>query len=173
MDNHIRQANLDDVPIIVNFTFLMLGEMATMGGRPLVEDFQAKASLAVRVRDCLGNDEHLFLLAERLERDQDPVGFVEARIFATSPFFVASRILHIHSVYVLPTFRRVGIGRNLIQAALDWGCGKACRGAELNTLVWNPARSLYKQLGFQVSEYRMTIELSEGLENQDHQDQGE
>jgi ribosomal protein S18 acetylase RimI-like enzyme len=161
MDINIRHANLDDVPIIVNFTYQMLGEMASMGGHPLVEDFQAKASLAVRLRDCLGNDDQLILLADSLEGNQAPVGFTEASIFAAEPFFIESRILHIHSVYVQPAYRRIGIGRKLIQEALDWGRVKACQEAELDTLVWNPARSLYKQLGFQVREYRMTIELSD------------
>jgi ribosomal protein S18 acetylase RimI-like enzyme len=161
MDNQIRLAKLDDVPIIVDFTYQMLSEMATIGGHPLVEAFQAKASLAVRIKDCLGNDKHLFLLADPLDSDQAPVGFTEACIFAKESFHVESRILHIHSVYVLPTYRRLGFGRSLIKEALDWGRVKACQEAQLNTLVWNPARSLYKQLGFQVSEYRMTIELSD------------
>jgi GNAT superfamily N-acetyltransferase len=167
MDIHIRQASLDDVPIIANFTYKMLSEMATMGGRPLTEDFQAKASLALRVRDCLGNIDHFLVLAENLELDPAPVGFIEASIFAPETFFVESRILHIHSVFVLPSYRRAGIGRDLIQEALDWGRSKACKEVKLNTLVWNPARSLYKQLGFRVCEYRMKIELSDGLESQD------
>lgn len=161
MHIHIRQASLDDVPVIANFTYKMLSEMATMGGRPLTEDFQAKASLALRVRDCLGNIDHLFVLAENLELDPAPVGFIEASIFAPEPFFVESRILHIHSVFVLPSYRRIGIGRELIREAIDWGRDKSCLEANLNTLVWNPARTICQNLGFQVCEYKMTTALSD------------
>ena len=140
VDNHLRGKSLyiDDYPVLQGTLYITIFPSSIAHGRITKLDIS---------------------LAENLEGDPTPVGFTEASILTTEPFFIVSRILHIHSVYVLPSSRRVGIGKNLIQEAINWGRKQSCLEAKLNTLVWNPARSLYKQLGFQVREYRMSIDL--------------
>jgi len=74
---------------------------------------------------------------------------------STAPVFEPKQILHIHAVYLLEAHRRKGIGQALLEAILDWGQKSDCVEAELNTLVRNPARSLYEKLGFSEFEIKM------------------
>jgi GNAT superfamily N-acetyltransferase len=62
-------------------------------------------------------------------------------------------------VYVVPEHRRRGIGRALLNAALEWGRGEGCDEAELDVLVANPARALYEGAGFRDFEMKMTLDL--------------
>ena len=155
----IREATVDDVPLVSQFLRAMLAEMASMGGRPLADDPMAWTRFEASMGVERGKDDHIYLLADRPDPEQKPVGLAEARIFPAAPIFRLERLLHIHAVYVREAHRRQGIGRALLNSVLAWGRDKGCQEAELNTLVANPARSLYEGLGFKVSEVKMTCSL--------------
>jgi len=61
----------------------------------------------------------------------------------------------VSAVHVTPAARRQGIGRLLVEGALEWGQYRGCEKAELNVLVVNPARKLYEAMGFEPSELVM------------------
>jgi GNAT superfamily N-acetyltransferase len=69
--------------------------------------------------------------------------------------FSPKKTLHISVVYVLPQWRRGGIGGRLIAKLLDWGRAAGCELCDLNVLSGNPARSLYERCGFSISEVKM------------------
>ena len=87
------------------------------------------------------------------------MGFTKARILTIGLVFEPKKILHIHSVYVLQSHRRKGVGLALIEALLKWGREHSCIEAELDTLIENPARTLYQTLGFKAFEMKMTRKL--------------
>jgi GNAT superfamily N-acetyltransferase len=68
----------------------------------------------------------------------------------------ARRIIHISVVYVLPSFRRAGVGSKLMSRTLDWGRSVGGDYFDLNIVVGNPARSLYQKLGFSDAAINMT-----------------
>lgn len=83
-------------------------------------------------------------------------GFVVARLIVDE--------LHINNIAVRPNLRREGIGRQLLQQALDWGQRKGAKRALLEVRAGNQAaQALYGGRGFQVTGrrrryYRMPLE---------------
>jgi GNAT superfamily N-acetyltransferase len=67
-----------------------------------------------------------------------------------------SRRGNILNVYTLPSFRRQGIARHLMEAALDW-----CRGNGIRAVILHASdegRSLYERLGFgPTNEMRLMV----------------
>jgi GNAT superfamily N-acetyltransferase len=155
----IREATVEDVPLVAQFLRAMLAEMTMMGGHPLADDPAAWAHFEANIRAELGNKDHIYLLANLADFDKESVGLAEARIVPAAPIFQSKSLLHIHALYVLETCRKYGIGRALLNALLAWGRDRGCPEAELNTLAANPARTLYENSGFAVSEVRMTRRL--------------
>lgn len=62
----------------------------------------------------------------------------------------------VNSVYVIPTLRRFGIGRELMRAGIDWFRTRGCVMARLRTS--DEGRPLYEMLGF-VEGREMELEL--------------
>ena len=62
----------------------------------------------------------------------------------------------ITEMYVRPQFRRRGIGRALVEAALDFGRKRGCREFHLLVDPSNePGQAFYVELGFQVDSWEM------------------
>ena len=109
------------------------------------------------------------LLAES-EGAPGPVGY--ALLFPTYSTFLAKPSLYLEDVFVLPDYRRRGIGKALlrrcVQAAQDGGYGRL----EWTCLDWNTnAQAVYKRMGArQMKEwylYRMTRDAMQSLLEED------
>ena len=105
------------------------------------------------------------LLAE-VEGGPGPVGY--ALLFPTYSTFLAQPSLYLEDVFVLPDYRRRGIGKALlrrcVQSARDGGYGRL----EWTCLDWNTnAQAVYKRMGArQMKEwylYRMTRDAMQAL----------
>ena len=81
---------------------------------------------------------------------------VEAgRVVAYSCLWCIGAELHINNVAVAPEERRQGLGRRLVQGALDLGARRGCRSAVLQVRPSNEAAlDLYHSLGFTVTGRR-------------------
>jgi len=78
--------------------------------------------------------------------DDRPAGF--ALFFHNFSTFLGRRGLYLEDLFVIPDFRRLGIGRRLLtelaRIAVERGCGRF----EWSVLDWNaPAIEFYKRLG--------------------------
>ena len=78
--------------------------------------------------------------------DDRPAGF--ALFFHNFSTFLGRRGLYLEDLFVIPEFRRLGIGRRLLtelaRIAVERGCGRF----EWSVLDWNaPAIEFYKRLG--------------------------
>ena len=152
-DFAIRDAVSNDIPLVVGYLRAMLQDMTAFGGYPITTDDQLWSRIEANINFDEAN--HHFWLAEA----EQPIGFAEARITNPDLVFQSKSILHIHAVYVLPDFRGQGVGRALVQTAVDLGRANKCHSAQLNTLINNPARKRYESIGFQAREVRMQIKL--------------
>lgn len=155
----LREATAEDVDSVVHLVGAMLRDMASYGGRALDAEHQVESELRAHLTSGLGDRDHVVLLAALEGNEKAPVGVIEASVRSPHSVFRSRRVLHIHSIYVEPGYRREGIGRTLLDAALEWGREAGCIEAELNVLVNNPARRLYVRTGFEVLEVKMGREL--------------
>jgi len=63
------------------------------------------------------------------------------------------RRIYLHSLFIAPAARRLGLARQLTQLALDWGRGRGAVQARLEMAAPNrSARRLYESVGFRVRE---------------------
>ena len=73
---------------------------------------------------------------------------------------MAERVGANSAIYTVPSARRQGVARQLIQEVVKWGQQLNAVEVDLHVLVANPARRLYEQLGFQPLEISMVKKLS-------------
>jgi ribosomal protein S18 acetylase RimI-like enzyme len=169
-DFQIRRATQHDFANIIRFVHAMLSEMYALRGDKLFDQSEAWRNFESRVLQALSraeNDEHayscaadhLLKIAEMIGAEALPIGLIEASILHPAPIFRPIPTLHIHAVYVLPRYRRRGVGTALLQSAIEWGQQHGCRLAQLTVLPRNPARRLYRALGFTAVGLEMRAEL--------------
>ena len=88
------------------------------------------------------------------EWDGEAAGLLVLRIVPT--LSGADPWVEITEMYVRPHFRRRGIGRALVEAALDCGRQRGCREFHLLVDPSNKAgQAFYAELGFQVDSWEM------------------
>ncbi len=63
------------------------------------------------------------------------------------------RRVYLHSLFIVPAARRLGLAQRLTRLALDWGRGRGATQARLEMAAPNrSARRLYESVGFRVRE---------------------
>jgi len=92
------------------------------------------------------------------------VGF--ALFFTTFSTFVGRPGIWLEDVFVLPEFRRGGIGEALLRHVAGIACERNCGRLEWSVLDWNePALRFYKKIGAQpMSEWTIQRVTGEALE---------
>jgi GNAT superfamily N-acetyltransferase len=150
----VRDARFDEGRYIMEMTRLMVRDMERYGGRTATADDSAWNKHAIRIADELKVDNFKYLIAEI--GDGKRIGLAGAGINILEGVFAAKRIIHISIVYVLPSFRRAGVGSKLISQTLDWGRHVGGDYFDLNVVAGNPARSLYQKFGFSDAAIKMT-----------------
>lgn len=76
----------------------------------------------------------------------DPVGY--AIVFETYSSFEANPSLYLEDIFVLPQFRRRGIGSALLQACVQTAHDRGCARMEWTCLDWNKTAQLkYDNMG--------------------------
>jgi ribosomal protein S18 acetylase RimI-like enzyme len=100
------------------------------------------------IEDLLRDGYGAWLLAEA---DGRIVGFATVRLrpAPNEPFLVPEVRAHVESLGILPTWRRRGIGRRLMEAAEQWARQHDARRITLNVWEFNDgALRLYEALGY-------------------------
>jgi GNAT superfamily N-acetyltransferase len=154
----IREAKWDEAGFVARMIRKMVEEMASYGGSAPAVDSTAWEQMIAAVADELKGNTAKYLIAESV--DGDGLGVAGAELITLGGAFATKKTLHLSAVYVLPQFRRGGIGGGLIAEILDWGRASGAEQCSLNVLSENPAMSLYARHGFSVFEVKMVRSLS-------------
>ena len=157
-DLPLRQATLADVPALVNHRRRMFEDMDATEGRPSDRDALDHMAAAYTAHLC----RHLpdgALRAWVVESGARVAasGAVSLFEWLPRPHDVTDRLAYLHSVYTEPEFRRRGLARRIVLAAVD-----ACRAAGLRRLTLHASlagRPLYESLGFVITnEMRLRLD---------------
>ncbi|MBO3753367.1 MAG: GNAT family N-acetyltransferase [Candidatus Brockarchaeota archaeon] len=104
------------------------------------------------IRDTLVRGKSFLFLAKIGNK---PIGFCTSSIFET-PLEVSEPMGSINDLYVLPEFRRRGVGRKLMVESLRKLKAKGVEAIRLSVLKENKAAvRLYEKLGFKIYQYGM------------------
>ena len=88
------------------------------------------------------------------------VGFAYASFIRDFPFEVSGHVSVINDVYVLPEFRGIGIGKQLVIECMDKLKTHGAEAVRLTVLADNKAVvELYERLGFKACRYGMLKSL--------------
>jgi ribosomal protein S18 acetylase RimI-like enzyme len=153
----IRDVRPDEASFAAEMTRKMVVELQRYGGRSAATSQLAWAKIAEQIRADLRQDESKYLVAESVSGRC--IGHAAARIVTLEGAFQPTRTVHVSVVYVVPASRQSGIARRLIAHVLAWGHAKGAEYCTLDVLETNPARSLYKSLGFVDTAIQMTRRL--------------
>jgi len=91
--------------------------------------------------------------------DKEPVGFL--LFFHNYSTFLGRPGLYIEDLFVLPQWRRRGLGTRLLTRAAEIAVERGCGRMEWSVLDWNaPAISFYKKLGARAMDERTVYRLT-------------
>jgi phosphinothricin acetyltransferase len=149
----IRQASLDDLDAIeflwremmdfhiaIDDYFTLIPEAET-NHRTYMTDLLQDESKRVFVADDAGNI----------------LGYLVAEVNTYPPIFVHKNYGHIGAISVSDSARRQGLGRKLLEAALDWFREQNLRRVECGVAVNNPvSQGFWEAMGFRgIIEHRV------------------
>jgi len=82
------------------------------------------------------------------------------RLSPQNAFVSTATVAYLADCFVVPESRRQGIGRRLVQQALEWCQKRGAREVELGVLPDNPlGRAFWEALGFKPCRIEMRREL--------------
>ena len=145
----VRRATVKDLPAIVGLRMALLGEEVR---NPLFADPHPDAArrAARLTRTELAARDQVLLMAIR---DHDVVGILRCRAIRRSPLVADSRQAVVTTVYVVPSQRRSGVLRALLDAADRWCHRHRLAGMRLQCALTNDAgRRAWASLGFKAAE---------------------
>lgn len=132
----IRPATVADVPIILSF-IRQLAEYERLLDRVVATEQTLRATLfgpSPGAEVLLAHD------------GAEPVGF--ALFFHNYSTFLAQRGIYLEDLFVVPSARGGGVGRQLLQAVAQTAVARDCGRFEWAVLDWNePAIGFYRRMG--------------------------
>ena len=137
----IRYATPDDAPLLAEHRRLMFADMGY--GENL---YEMESLFHDWVRDQIADEQYTAWVME----DADGAVIASAGVWI-APWFVNPENLtgkfgNLMNIYVIPSRRRQGIARHLVDLALDWSRARGLFGLQLNPS--EAGRSLYAEQGF-------------------------
>lgn len=97
-----------------------------------------------------------------LKENEKPLGFIGLELFTTE-----KNELKIQKIYVLPDNQGKGVGRKLIEKAVEIAQKKGIENVILNVNRFNKAVSFYQKLGFKISS-EVNIDIGKGYLMEDY-----
>jgi len=142
----VREATRQDVPAVVP----IWAELMAIHAR-LDPFFTCCETAAERFTEYIaGNidkDNWHVLVAEA---DGQVVGYLQGSIEACPPVLVTRRYGNVHDMAVTETFRRRGVGRELVRQALSWFRSQGVTRFEVSMSIHNrTAKAFWQSLGFE------------------------
>lgn len=148
MKIRFRKAVEQDVPLILDFT-KQLAEYEKLS-------HEVTATVEILTKSLFGPRpyaEVVFALVDSKE-----VGF--AIFFHNFSTFVGKPGLYLEDLFVKPEYRKLGIGKALMQYCTQMAVERDCGRMEWWVLDWNPARKFYEQMGATPMDEWVTYRLT-------------
>jgi GNAT superfamily N-acetyltransferase len=157
----IRNATSSDATVVASLLRkMMTDEMEFSGGYQISSDEKEWNKLNEIILKNINDENFIYKIAEEIEGKRPIIGVSEAKMINRAFLLQPTFVLHIHSLYVDPDYRKKGIGKSLMEAVISWGTERKCEELELDVFVNNDAQVLYKNLGFQPFEIKMVRRIS-------------
>lgn len=149
MNTVIRRANAADAPQILAF-IRALAEFER-------EPDAVTATEEGLLRDGFGPNPFFYCLIA--EHDDRPAGF--AFYFFNYSTWVGRPGIYVEDLFVLPEFRRLGIGKALLQQVAAIAVEMGCQRLQWEVLDWNtPAIDFYRVMGAEFLDEWRNVRLS-------------
>ena len=122
---------------------------------------QKREDLKAMLHSVFSDREGTLLWGVREKPDEPMTGVLFAHTYWSAKH--GGRAIWLEQLYVRPTARRLGLGRLLVNALLDWAEVNGIRGIDLESYRLNaPASILYRSMGFRrLGRERFTLTIVE------------
>lgn len=142
----LRNARRSDLPVLMNLWHQMMDLHRERDAR-FRFDKDVDRDLKRHFLEALGSRQAIVLVAEA---EGTLAGYVLGWLHQRRPIYPAGRYGFISDLYVVPAWRRKGIGGSLVQAAMDWLAKAGATDVELFVAEANPdAQSFWTSMGFE------------------------
>lgn len=92
--------------------------------------------------------------------DGKAAGYVRGCVRDMSPVYENPRIGNLEELYIREGYRRVGVGRRLVESIKEWFKSRGTSRIVINVSHDNPeARRFWTQMGFDVQAIRMNMDI--------------
>ncbi len=164
----IRPATLADIPAVLPMVnqICALHEDWDAGRYGFVPNPAQHYESWLKGRVSEVNDIFLVADPEAAQANVEPLaGFLVATREREIPIYQLSEYGFIHDLWVAPAYRQSGIGKALIQTALQQFAQSGIRQIRLDTATANEsARRLFQDCGFRVSTIEMLAEIGDAAD---------
>lgn len=147
MNNELKivRATKNDIPLILSF-IKKIAEYEKLSHEVIATEESLRKSLF----DERANAEVVFAY-----QNNEPIAY--AVYFFNFSTFVGKRGLYLEDIFVLPEFRKLGIGKILFTYLMQYAIDKNCGRMEWAVLDWNePALNFYNKIGAtEMTEWKM------------------
>lgn len=148
MEIRFRKAVEKDLPLILDF-IKELAEYEKLS-------HEVTATVEILGRSLFGPRPYAEVVFAMV--DSQEAGF--AIFFHNFSTFVGKPGLYLEDLYVKPEYRKVGIGKALMQYCTQMAVERDCGRMEWWVLNWNPARKFYEQMGATAMDEWVTYRLT-------------
>ena len=152
-DVRIRESGLEDIPLILHHRRSMFWDM---GNHDELAHAHMMVSAEAFLREAMPRGGYRGWLAETTDARVVAGAGVAIVAWPGSPEDPAPRRAWVQNVYTEPAYRRLGIARNLVAAAVEWCRQSGFVNVSLHASSFG--RSLYEELGFRpTNEMRLRL----------------
>lgn len=156
----IRAATLSDRELLGRFGGALMRQHHAADPKRFIQVEHPEAGYGRFLASQLANPNSLVLVAEHTGA---VIGYVYADVEPTSWMELRGPCGVVHDVYVDEAARRLGAGRELMRAAIEWIRSKGHSQVVLLTKTRNEhAQHLFTALGFRPTMIEMTLDLDPG-----------
>jgi diamine N-acetyltransferase len=151
MNLSVRAAHREDIPSLRR----LIDQIVAFHYQEAPTQFKDPAAVLSEayLEERLADPEAMVLVAE-CRRTQ--IGVAVALLREAPPILIPSRVVLVENLAVEPRFRRTGVGRKLMDAAILWARAQGVTELDLNVYEFNiEAIRFYEALGFKTVSRRM------------------